>query len=81
MVLAVLRASEAEGEDLTLGDLIEALLTGGPLLPAGLLADLRRDYGHLPPRIALSMMARDPRWREAVLRASRTYLAELVEGW
>ena len=76
LILLILRACEEEGEDVSLREILEAL---SPLIPEdlmGLSEEISTSYGDLPPRVAISMMLRDPRWRDAVEEACRLYLSE-----
>jgi len=77
LVLALLRACEEEGEDLSFSELLEVVEEG--LKDTGNLTEgLRGRYGFLPPRVALAAMLRDPEWGWAVRVASRAYPADLL---
>ena len=78
LLLRLLRACDLEGEDLSLSDLLNAL-KGLRSAFGTLVEELSERYGHLPPRVAFSMMRKDPEWCEALEEASRAYLAELLE--
>ena len=79
LVLAILEACEEEGEDLPFSTILKGLRGLGPF-PGAFLDELEAKYGDMPPRVAISMMLKDPSWRDAVLEASRAYLRELLEG-
>ena len=78
-MLAILEACEKEGEDLPFAIILEGLREFG-ISSEAVLDELEAKYGDMPPRVAISMMLRDPSWRDAILRASRAYLKELLEG-
>ena len=77
LLLALLEACEEEGEDLCLEDLLDAVVEARPWLRR-VADELRRSHGRLPPRVAISLLYREPGWREALEEAAKAYLATLT---
>ena len=78
LIVSILRLCYDEGEDIPFRNILDILEKTWHKYSA-LIRELRRKYGELPPRVAISLMLRDSLWRDAVVVGCRKYLKELLQ--